>query len=48
MTERAVPQLVLLESVPALAFPSTTAYIMTQKYVEGLLLARQEKILARE
>ncbi len=28
----------------SLASPSTVAYIMTQKYVDGLLLARQEKI----
>ena len=32
----------------SLASPSTVAYIMTQKYVDGLPLARQEKIWARE
>ena len=32
----------------SLAFPSTVAYIMTQKYVDGLPLVRQEKIWARE
>ena len=31
----------------SLASPSTVAYIMTQKYVDGLPLARQEKIWAR-
>ena len=32
----------------SLASPSTVAYIMTQKYVDGLPLARQEKMWARE
>ena len=32
----------------SLASPSTVAYIMAQKYVDGLPLARQEKIWARE
>ena len=32
----------------SLASASTVAYIMTQKYVDGLPLARQEKIWARE
>ncbi len=32
----------------SLASPSTVAHIMTQKYVDGLPLARQEKIWARE
>ena len=32
----------------SLASPSTVAYIMTQKYVDGLPLARQEKVWARE
>ena len=32
----------------SLASPSTVAYIMTQKYVDGLPLARQEKIWVRE
>ena len=32
----------------SLASPSTVAYIMTQKYVDGLPLARQEKIWSRE
>lgn len=32
----------------SLASPSTVAYIMTQKYVDGLPLARQEKIWARD
>lgn len=32
----------------SLASPSTVAYIMTQKYVDGLPLARQEKIWTRE
>lgn len=32
----------------SLASPSTVAYIMTQKYVDGLPLVRQEKIWARE
>jgi len=32
----------------SLASPSTVAYIMSQKYVDGLPLARQEKIWARE
>lgn len=32
----------------SIASPSTVAYIMTQKYVDGLPLARQEKIWARE
>ena len=32
----------------SLASPSTVAYIMTQKYVDGLPLARHEKIWARE
>ena len=32
----------------SLASPSTVAYIMTQKYVDGLPLARQEKIWDRE
>ena len=32
----------------SLASPSTVAYIMTQKYVDGLPLARQERIWARE
>jgi transposase len=32
----------------SLASPSTVAYIMTQKYVDGLPLARQVKIWARE
>ena len=32
----------------SLASPSTVAYIMTQKYLDGLPLARQEKIWARE
>ena len=32
----------------SLASPSTVAYIMTQKYVDGLPLARQEKIWAKE
>lgn len=32
----------------SLASPSTVAYIMAQKYVDGLPLARQEKIFARE
>ena len=32
----------------SLAPPSTVAYIMTQKYVDGLPLARQEKMWARE
>lgn len=44
MAERAVSQLVPLGSVPVLASPSTVAYIMTQKYVDDLPLARQEKI----
>ena len=32
----------------SLASPSTVAYIMAQKYVDGLPLARQEKMWARE
>ena len=32
----------------SLASPSTVAYIMSQKYADGLPLARQEKIWARE
>lgn len=32
----------------SLASPSTVAYIMAQKYVDGLPLARQEKIWARD
>ena len=32
----------------SLASPSTVAYIMTQKYVDGLPFARQEKIWARD
>ena len=32
----------------SLASPSTVAYIMTQKYADGLPLARQEKMWARE
>ena len=32
----------------SLASPSTVAHIMTQKYVDGLPLARQEKIWARD
>ena len=42
----AKPQVPLMKH--SLASPSTVAYIMAQKYADGLPLARQEKIWARE